>query len=139
MAEDVAASARAQLDAWRDSDAAGVDPLMGEGISLALEYGRFAAEAALAALRSGDFSGAAYQHTIDGSWLGKKLRRLHLVTRLFYGRTWPLWFGLAERSRRVRALGLRWYNGIDGWDRRSGWSAVRALLTDPALRGSPSA
>lgn len=27
MAEDVAASARAQLDAWRDSDAAGVDPV----------------------------------------------------------------------------------------------------------------
>jgi hypothetical protein len=30
----------------------------------------------------------------------------------------------------VRALGLRWYNGVDDWDRRSGWDAMRALLTN---------
>jgi flavin-dependent dehydrogenase len=119
-------------------DAAGVDPLMGEGISFALEYGRFAADGALQALRSGDYSGAAYQRAIDASWLGKKLRRLQLATRLFYGRTWPLWFAVAERSRRARALGLRWYNGIDDWDRRSGWTALRALLTDASLRAERS-
>jgi len=108
-------------------DAAGVDPLMGEGISLALEYGGFVAEAARQALATGDFSGTAYQRAIDSSWLGKKLRRLHLATRLFYGPTWRLWFALPEHSARIRALGLRWYNGIDGWDRRSGWEALRAL------------
>ena len=108
-------------------DAAGVDPLMGEGISLALEYGAFAARAAVDALASGDLSGAAYEESIARSWLGKKLRRLRMATRLFYGPTWPLWFGAAERSRRLRKLGLRWYNGVDGWDRVSGWHALRAL------------
>lgn len=109
-------------------DAAGADPLMGEGISLALEYGALAAAAALRALESGDLSGADYQRAVEASPLGKKLRRLSLAQRLFYGRGWRLWFGLAERSVRLRTLGVRWYNGIDGWDRRGGWEALRALL-----------
>jgi len=116
--------------AWLVGDAAGVDPLMGEGISLALEYGSLAAAIALAAIRSGDYSGAVYQRAVDSSWLGAKLRRLHLATRLFYGRTWRAWFALAQHSRRMRALGLRWYNGVDGWDQRSGWDALGALLTN---------
>lgn len=116
--------------AWLVGDAAGVDPLMGEGISLALEYGSLAAAVAVGAVRTGDYSGAAYQRAFDSSCLGAKLRRLHLATRLFYGRTWRAGFALAQRSRRVRALGLRWYNGVDGWDRRSGWEALGALLTN---------
>jgi flavin-dependent dehydrogenase len=116
--------------AWLVGDAAGVDPLMGEGISLAFEYGAIAAESAARALRSGDFSGCDYQRAVDESWLGKKLRRLHLAMRLFYGPTARAWFACAEHSRRVRALGLRWYNGVDGWDRRSGWEALRALATN---------
>jgi flavin-dependent dehydrogenase len=115
--------------AWLVGDAAGVDPLMGEGISLALEYGSIAAGSALRALRIGDLSGVEYQRAVAASWLGTKLRRLHLATRLFYGPTSPIWFALVERSRRMRALGLRWYNGVDGWDQRSGWEALRTLLT----------
>ena len=118
--------------AWLIGDAAGVDPLMGEGISLALEYGTIAAQAAVHAVQRRDFSADAYRRAVEGSWLGAKLRRLHLATRLLYGPTWRLWFAAAERSRRVRTLGLRWYNGVDGWDRRSGWAALRALATDRA-------
>lgn len=120
----------AAAHAWLVGDAAGVDPLMGEGISLAMEYGEIAAAAIVAAHRVGDWSPQVYQRALECSWLGAKLRRLHLATRLFYGPTARLWFTLAERSRRVRALGLRWYNGVDGWDRRSGWSAAAALLTN---------
>jgi flavin-dependent dehydrogenase len=116
--------------AWLVGDAAGVDPLMGEGISLAFEYGTIAADCAARALRDGDLSGVTYQHAVEASWLGIKLRRLHLATRLFYGPTARAWFACAEHSRRLRALGLRWYNGVDGWDRRSGWEALRALATN---------
>lgn len=116
--------------AWLVGDAAGVDPLMGEGISLAMEYGELAAGAIIAAVRRRDGDARAYQRAFEQSWLGAKLRRLHLATRLFYGPTWRVAFALAERSRRLRALGLRWYNGVDGWDRRSGWEAVGALLTN---------
>lgn len=116
--------------AWLVGDAAGVDPLMGEGISLAMEYGELAAAAIAEAVRQHATSPQVYQDAFDRSWLGAKLRRLHMATRLFYGPTWRLGFALAERSRRLRALGLRWYNGVDGWDRRSGWEAVAAVLTN---------
>jgi flavin-dependent dehydrogenase len=116
--------------AWLVGDAAGVDPLMGEGISLALEYGELAAGAIVDAVRRRDASAHGYQGAFEASWLGAKLRRLHLATRFFYGPTWRVGFALAERSRRLRAIGLRWYNGVDGWDRRSGWEAVAAVLTN---------
>lgn len=109
-------------------DAAGADPLMGEGISLALEYGSIAARAAVRSLRGGDYSGAQYQRDVDDSWLGIKLGRLHATAGWIYGRYSRLCFALPERSVRLRTLGLRWYNGIDDWDRRSLLDAGRALL-----------
>lgn len=107
-------------------DAAGVDALMGEGISYSFEYGRRAAAAAAAALVTSNFDFASYEHEVADSWMGKKLRRLEMGTRLFYGRTWRLWFGIAGRSRQAQEIGIRWYNGIDNWDRRSGWEALGA-------------
>jgi len=107
-------------------DAAGVDPLMGEGISFAFEYGRYAAAAARRALAEGDFSFTGYERAIATSWMGRKLRRLDLGARLFYGPTWRLWFAIAARSRHAQEIGIRWYNGVDGWDRRSGWETARA-------------
>ncbi len=107
-------------------DAAGVDPLMGEGISYAFEYGRRAAAAATRAFTSHDFAFADYERSVAASWMGKKLRRLHLAVRLFYGPTWRVWFALAAHSRSAQEIGIRWYNGVDGWDQRSGWEAARA-------------
>ncbi|MBI3783938.1 MAG: NAD(P)/FAD-dependent oxidoreductase [Deltaproteobacteria bacterium] len=107
-------------------DAAGVDALMGEGISYALEYGRRAAARAANALATSDFSFAAYERDVADSWLGKKLRRLEMSSRLFYGWSSPLWFAIAAKSPRAQEIGIRWYNGVDGWDRRSGWAALAA-------------
>ena len=109
-------------------DAAGVDALMGEGISYSFEYGRFAAAAAARALETDNFDFARYENDVATSWMGKKLRRLEIGTRLFYGRTWRLWFGIAASSRQAQEIGIRWYNGVDGWDRRSGWEALGAWL-----------
>ena len=109
-------------------DAAGAEPLMGEGISFALEYGKFAAQAILPALRTQRFDFADYTQALAQSRVGKKLIRLSLTSRLFYGPTWRLWFALAARSRRLQSVGLKWYNGVEGWHQRSGWEAVRAVL-----------
>ncbi len=113
-------------------DAAGAEPLMGEGISFAFEYGKFAAGEIVSALRSRrvDFSG--YTERFARSRVGKKLFRLALTTRLFYGPAWRFWFGLAARSRRLQSVGLKWYNGVEGWHQRSGWEAVRAVLHAPS-------
>lgn len=115
-------------------DAAGVDPLMGEGISFAFEYARRAAAAIVTGLAAGDLSFTSYVRDVESSWFGKKLRRLEQVTRLFYGPTWRFWFALAASSRRAQEVGIRWYNGVDGWDRRSGWTALWTILSG---RGAP--
>jgi menaquinone-9 beta-reductase len=115
-------------------DAAGAEPLMGEGISFALEYGRFAAQAVTGALRAKRFDFMDYSETLARSWLGKKLTRLYYATRFFYGPTARWWFSLAARSRRLQSLGLKWYNGVDDWPRRSGREAVAALLWPQSAR-----
>ena len=117
-------------------DAAGAEPLMGEGISFALEYGEFAAQAVLRALHTQDFTFGDYTQSITQSWMGKKLARLSFATKLFYGRTALIWFTLAARSRRLRSVGLKWYNGVDGWHQRSGWDAVRTVLRGRPIRAS---
>ncbi len=109
-------------------DAAGCDPLMGEGISFAFEYARLCAGEIADAFTRGDFSFAGYSRGVGRSWFGRKLRRLRMVARLFYGRASPVGFALASRSPRLQGVGIRWYNGVDGWDRRSGWQAAARLL-----------
>jgi flavin-dependent dehydrogenase len=88
---------------------------MGEGISFALEYGKFAARAILPALRTKRFHFSEYTETFTRSWSGKKLARLQMTARLFYGRTSRFWFALAARSRH----------------QRSGWEAVRTVMRPP--------
>ncbi len=56
-------------------DAAGVDPLFGEGISYALAYGKIAAQAIAAAFDTGNFSFADYGQRILASDIGRSLRR----------------------------------------------------------------
>jgi flavin-dependent dehydrogenase len=110
-------------------DAAGVDPLMGEGISFALEYGALAAESIVRAHATRDWSYAGYGRAVHGGPIGRKLRRLAIGANLFYGRAGGLMFRVAAASARAQAIGLRWYNGVDGWDERSAWQAVRALCS----------
>ena len=109
-------------------DAAGSDPLMGEGISFALEYGMLAAAAILETRATGDWTFRRYVCALRRGPVGRKLRRLGLGARLFYGRHHRLWFRLAAASPRAQAIGLAWYNGVDGWDRRGALHAVGALL-----------
>jgi len=114
-------------------DAAGCDPLMGEGISFALEYARLAADAIVRAHSTGDWSFAAYARAVHRGALGRKLRRLGLGARLFYGRAQRIAFRVAGASARAQAIGLAWYNGVDGWDERSALAALGALFQRPVL------
>ena len=109
-------------------DAAGCDPLMGEGISYAFEYARLAADRVAGAFERGEFDFADYTRAVEDSWFGRKLRRLGTVARLFYGRGARLGFAVASRSRRLQDVGIRWYNGVGDWDRISGWQALGRAL-----------
>jgi flavin-dependent dehydrogenase len=93
-------------------DAAGVDPLLGEGISYALEYGRYAAMALARGFADRDLSFRTYGSEIRRSPMGRKLGRLALMARLFYGSRSRLWFWVARLSGRAQRIGMNWYNGV---------------------------
>lgn len=66
-------------------DSAGADPLLGEGISLAIGYGELAARALVDGFSSGDLSFAGYTRAVHRSPMGRSLRRRHLAARMIYG------------------------------------------------------
>ncbi len=72
-------------------DAAGVDPLFGEGISPALGYGFIAARAIRDALARGDFSFGDYRQRVLRSSLGQTLAARWFVARAMYKLKWK-WF-----------------------------------------------
>jgi flavin-dependent dehydrogenase len=86
-------------------DAAGADALFGEGISIALGYGRLAARAVAEAFERQDFSFRGYRETVLRSGLGKALQR----------RTWMAKFFYRLRSRRIQALVWRKLGWLVEW------------------------
>jgi menaquinone-9 beta-reductase len=87
-------------------DAAGVDAVFGEGISLALGYGEIAAEAIHQAFAANDFSFADYRDRVLASPLGRALRRRTRAARLMQRLHHPLaqkliWWRLGPA--------VRWY------------------------------
>lgn len=83
-------------------DAAGIDPLFGEGITAALAQGVIAAQAAFDAIRSRNFSFSDYEKRIYASSIGTRMRRRRMLARRLY--TSPL-FG--QRFSQYAAL-LKW-------------------------------
>ncbi len=97
-------------------DAAGVDPLMGEGISCALEHGKLAARPILDSLDGDPAALGSYDHAVRLGSVGKKLRRLGFAARRFYGPRHQLYFKLAGMSRTAMQIGINWYNGESRYD-----------------------
>jgi len=65
-------------------DAAGIDPLWGEGISFSLGYGQIAASAIVQAFENNDFSFSLYKQQVLEHEMGKTLiNRLQLADRLY--------------------------------------------------------
>ncbi len=94
-------------------------------------YARGTRVAAPRALLAGDAAGCdalMYERAVERGPLGRKLRHLHLGTRLFYGPRQRFWFRLAAASVRAQAVGLAWYNGADGWDRGGTLATLAALV-----------
>jgi geranylgeranyl reductase family protein len=119
-------------------DAAGVDPLMGEGISCAFEHGKLAAAAIDAAMRGDGGAFARYDLELHNGVVGRKLRKLAFAARHFYGRHHRLYFRLAGISRKAQAIGVDWYNGAAHIDELPVRTLVarwaRAVLFDSPVR-----
>ncbi|MGC2303116.1 NAD(P)/FAD-dependent oxidoreductase [Candidatus Binatus sp.] len=92
-------------------DAAGVDPLMGEGISCAFEHGKLAANSICKFLDGDGDALRIYDLTLHEGAVGKKLSKLAFAARHFYSPHHRLFFRVARISRRAREIGVDWYNG----------------------------
>lgn len=98
-------------------DAAGVDALYGEGISMALGYGALAAAALKEAFARQDFSFKGYRASLLRSELGKALRRRTWFAKFFYGlRPAPIQAFLWHRMGPVIEWVVRTF--LIGWARR---------------------
>ena len=91
-------------------DAAGADPLMGEGISLAFDYGRTAAREIAQGLSRSDLSFRSYGRRVWREF-GWRLSLLSVATACLYGKRARFWFSLA-RSRSLRERAASWYLGV---------------------------
>ncbi len=115
-------------------DAAGVDPMMGEGISVAFEHGKLAANA-IARFLDGDRAALSdYDAALHQGAIGHKLARLALAARLFYGPRHKLLCHLLALSRSAREIALDWYNGVRQLDERPLRRFVLEWLRDFVLR-----
>lgn len=82
-------------------DAAGIDALTGEGISVALEQALIAGDAAADALRTGDFAFAGYAHALRAAAVGRELALDRWLARRLYqaGAGWRFWLSLMLYDR----------------------------------------
>lgn len=99
-------------------DAAGVEPLFGEGIVSALAYGRIAAKTAFDALRHGEFSFSEYEKRVRSSPIGSMMRRRRMIARRLYANP-KLARIFLKQGALLRGLGLlhaRKYGGRLTWE-----------------------
>jgi flavin-dependent dehydrogenase len=88
-------------------DAAGIDALTGEGISVGMEQGMVAARAIVAARASGDFRFAGYRRALRSATVGRELALDRWLARMLYAPSdvgWRRWLSLVLYDKRMLEL-----------------------------------
>ena len=98
-------------------DAAGADPFLGEGISIALGYGALAAQEIGEAFRQNDFSFKGYRQRVLKSPLGQVLLARWIVAHVVYSFKWKWFQVLVWRVLKPIVLLVAWIF-ILNWGRR---------------------
>jgi flavin-dependent dehydrogenase len=98
-------------------DAAGADPLFGEGISLALGYGALASAEIGEALRRGEFSFRRYRARVARSGLGQTLLARWVIAQVVYQFKWRWFQILLWRMLKPIVLMVAWIFVLN-WARR---------------------
>lgn len=89
-------------------DAAGTDPLFGEGISIALGYGLLAAKEVESAFRAGDFSFSRYKRRLARSALGRTLFARWFIASIIYPLKWRWFHILLWRILKPIVVAVAW-------------------------------
>ena len=98
-------------------DAAGADPFLGEGISIALGYGALAAREIGEAFQRNSFSFNGYRNRVLRSALGQALMARWVVAQIVYSFKWKWFQILAWRILKSATILLAWIF-ILNWGRR---------------------
>jgi flavin-dependent dehydrogenase len=98
-------------------DAAGTDPLFGEGISMALGYGAVAAHEIGEAFQRGNFSFSGYRRRVARSGLGQALLIRWVIARVIYKFKWRWFQILFWRILKPIVIAFAWLLVLN-WSRR---------------------
>ena len=98
-------------------DAVGADGIFGEGISMALGYGKVAAGELVQAFSTGDFSFRGYRRRLARSALGQTLFVRWAITRILYRLHWPWFQKWFWRTWRPIILAFSWVFVLN-WGKR---------------------
>jgi flavin-dependent dehydrogenase len=92
-------------------EAAGVDPVTGEGIAHALAMGELAGARIASALARRNVAFDDWTAHVNASFVGRHLRQACAIASWVYGRQARRLCGFLARSERARDLSVRWYRG----------------------------
>jgi flavin-dependent dehydrogenase len=98
-------------------DAVGADPVLGEGISIALGYGFVAAQEIVTSFQRGEFSFRGYRRRLAWSALGQTLFARWLITYIIYPMKWKWFQILTWRICQLLVLLIGWVFVIN-WSKR---------------------
>ena len=98
-------------------DAAGADPIFGEGISIALGYGAIAAREISESFRRNEFSFSRYRRRLARSGLGQTLYVRWFITHIIYPIKWKWFQILLWRIVKPIVLILAWIFVLN-WSKR---------------------
>ena len=98
-------------------DAAGADPIFGEGISLALGYGTLAARELKESFQRGEFSFRRYRSRVVRSALGQTLIARWLIAYIIYPLKWRWFQILLWRLLKPLVILIAWLFVLN-WGRR---------------------
>ena len=98
-------------------DAAGADPIFGEGISIALGYGAIAAREIAESFQRGEFSFSRYKRRFARSGLGQTLLARWVITHIIYPIKWTWFQILVWRIMQPVVLFVAWVF-ILNWSKR---------------------
>lgn len=113
-------------------EAAGIDPLVGEGIGQALEYGVLAAREIGRGFERGDLSFRGWRRRLLGSRLGRTLLLYRFLADRIYGPGHAFWFGFFGQRHAAREALAQSFLGRGGHLRNLA-VAARELLDYAAI------
>ena len=120
-------------------EAAGIDPVLGEGIAQAIFYGSVAGPYLARCLGRGDLHFADWRRAIARSWVGVDLGIRARMTPFIYGRTRPLAEQWVVRSHDLAIAGMKYFAGERVPGRRIVGAALalgRSLVEVTSTRGA---